>query len=76
MEAPWKVEIIRDYIQKSYFQEGQHNGRPNFQVIVTLDKDDNLVEKIIQAFGLTDNETRTEEQVILGKLKIIDVDVS
>ena len=76
MEAPWKVEIIRDYIQKSYYQEGQHNGRPNFQVIVTLDKDYNLVEKIIQAFGLTDKETRTEEQVILGKLKIIDLDLN
>lgn len=76
MESAWKVKIIRDYIQTSYYQEEQNKGLPNFQLIVTLDKDDGLVENLIPIFGLNDNETRTEEQVIMGKLKIIDLDLA
>jgi hypothetical protein len=74
MEPNWKVEIIRHYIQTSYYQEGQNNGRLNFQLIVTQDKEDGLVDKIIPVFGLVDNEKRTEEQVILGKVKVINLD--
>lgn len=76
MEPDWKVKIIRDYIQTSYYQEGKSNGQLNFQLIVTQDKDGDLIAKMIPIFGLTENEKRTEEQVILGKLKVINLDQS
>ena len=76
MEVNWRTEIIRDYLQTSYYQEGQNDGRLNFQLIVTQDKDDDLVEKMISSIGINDNEKRTKEQVILGKLKIINLDLA
>src|SRR5687768_495521 len=39
MDTDWKFEIIRDYFQRSYYQEDQNSGRPNFQLIVTQDKE-------------------------------------
>jgi hypothetical protein len=76
MEANWKFEIIKHYLQTSYYQEGQNDNNLNFQLIITQDKDDGLVENLIPIFGLNDNESRTEDQVILGKLKIIDLELT
>ncbi|MCZ8214834.1 MAG: hypothetical protein O9262_01275 [Cyclobacteriaceae bacterium] len=75
MEASAKFEIIRDYLQTSYYQERQHDSRLNFQLIITQEKDD-LIENLIPIFGLNEHETRTAEQVILGKLKTIDLDLT
>jgi hypothetical protein len=76
MEIKWKYEIIKDYIQTSYYQEGQNGNSLNFQLIITQEKNEGIVEILTPIFGLNEKETRTEEQVILGKLKIIDLDKS
>lgn len=75
MDTDWRHKIIRDYLQTSYNQEEQNDARLNFQLIVTQDKDDGLVEKMASILGLNETEKRTEVQVILGKLKIIDLDL-
>jgi len=74
MEINWRFEIIRDYLQTSYYQEEQNEDKLNFQLILTQERDDGIVENLIPIFGLIESEKRTEEQVILGKLKIIDLD--
>ena len=74
MEEKWKVAILRDYLTTSYNQEAPNKSHLNFQLIVTQQEEDNLVEKLSAVFGLNENESRTAQQVILGKLEVINLD--
>jgi len=75
MEEEWKLEIIRDYLTTSYYQEGQNIDKINFQLIISQDNDDDLIEKLVPIFGLKENEKRTEQDIILEKLAIIDLNL-
>ncbi|QHT70022.1 hypothetical protein GXP67_26940 [Rhodocytophaga rosea] len=75
MEENWEIEIIRDYLQKSYYQEQINNPLVNFQLIVTQEEDEGIVEKLSAIFGLKENEKRTSNQVISGKLQVINLEL-
>ncbi|WP_282068312.1 hypothetical protein [Olleya namhaensis] len=74
IEDNWKTEIIRDYFTTSYDQEKENKSNLNFQLILTLEKENELIKNVISEFGLNENEKRTEEQIINGKLKIINLE--
>ena len=74
IEENWKTEIIRDYFITSYYQEKERKSKVNFQLILTLQEEGDLIEKVTSLIGFSENEKRTEEQVINGKLKIINLD--
>lgn len=74
IEDNWKTEIIRHYFTTSYCQEKANKSKLNFQLILTLKEENELVTKVISKFALNEDEKRTEEQIIDGKLKIINLD--
>lgn len=74
IEEEWKMEIIRDYLITSYWQEKEKTSKLNFQLIITLRDKKDLIEKIIPKIGLHKNEKRTQEQVVKGKLEVINLD--
>ncbi|MDD2797860.1 MAG: hypothetical protein PHV20_04630 [Bacteroidales bacterium] len=75
MEENWRLEIIRHYMTTSYHQEYQNIEKINFQLIISQDSDDDLIEKLVPIFGLKDNEKRSELSIILGKLTIINLNL-
>jgi hypothetical protein len=74
IEDDWKTEIIRNYFTTSYDQEKNNQPNLNFQLILTLQEENELMKKVISKFGLNENEKRTEKQVVEGKLKIINLE--
>ncbi|SDK66313.1 hypothetical protein SAMN05421823_103221 [Catalinimonas alkaloidigena] len=74
MEERWKIEILRDYFSKSYYQEQPNTSRSNFQLIVTQQEEGNMIDKLSSVFGLKEHEKRTATQVIQGKLEVINLD--
>ena len=75
MEEEWKIEILRHYLSTSYYQEEPGKSYPNFQLIVTQDEDDDIIDKIIPSFGLKEDEKRTEKQIIEGKMDLINLEL-
>jgi hypothetical protein len=75
LEENWRLEIIRDYLTTSYYQECKNVEKINFQLIISQDSDDDLIEKLVPIFGLKENEKRTIRDIILGKLAIIDLNL-
>lgn len=75
MEEKWKTEIIRDFIMTSYYQEEPNKNYSNFQVIISMDSESNLIEQITSSIGLLENEKRNEHQILKGKLTVIDLDL-
>jgi hypothetical protein len=76
MEESWKTEIIRDYLTKSYDQEQPNRAGLNFQLIVTQEQEDGLVERLSESIGLNEDEKRTGMQVVLGKLQVVDLSIT
>lgn len=74
IEDNWKTEIIRDYFITSYNQEEIGKSNLNFQLILTLKQENELIKNAVSKFGLNENEKRTKEQIINGKLKIINLE--
>lgn len=74
MEEGWKIEILRHYLSTSYDQEQPNKTDLNFQLIVTQQEEDHLVDKLSSVFGLKEHEKRTAKQVIQGKLEVVNLD--
>jgi hypothetical protein len=73
MEKNWKIEILRDYLARSYDQEQTNMSLLSFQLIVTQEEEEDLLERLGAIIGLKENEKRTGEQVVLGKLQVINL---
>ncbi|MEO0333113.1 MAG: hypothetical protein AAF223_15755, partial [Bacteroidota bacterium] len=65
---------FKDYLTTSYNQEAPNKSHLNFQLMVTQQEEDNLVDKLSAVFGLNKDENRTARQVIQGKLEVINLD--
>lgn len=74
IEEEWKIAIVKDYFTTSYYQEKANKSNLNFQLIITLPEESELIEKVAFEFGLNENEKRDSNQIIKGKLKIINLD--
>ncbi|EAZ79939.1 hypothetical protein ALPR1_14959 [Algoriphagus machipongonensis] len=74
MEEDWKIEILRHYLITSYHQEQPDKSNVNFQLILTQQEDDHLVDKLSSVIELKENEKRSARQMIEGKLKIVNLD--
>nr|WKN34900.1 hypothetical protein K4G66_21225 [Tunicatimonas sp. TK19036] len=73
MEKEWKIEILGHYLTTSYDQEHPNKSNLNFQLIVTQQEEDHLVDKLSSVLELRDREKRTNKQVIQGKLQVINL---
>jgi len=73
VEENWKIEILRDYIQTSYYQEKPKNSMSNFQLILSMESHGNIIDKICELLGTKETEKRSPEQIVKGKIKIIDL---
>lgn len=74
IEENWKVQVLRDYFTTSYEQEQIGNSSLNFQLILTLPDEVDLIKKVTSALGTRENEKRTKEQIMKGKLEILNLD--
>jgi len=74
IEDKWKIEIIRDYFTTSYDQEEASKSNLNFQLILSLPEENELIQQVISKFVLKENDKRTGEQVVLAKLEIINLE--
>ncbi|MFD2034020.1 hypothetical protein ACFSKL_04415 [Belliella marina] len=74
IEDNWKTEIIRDYFTTTYDQEKARKSHLNFQLILTLPEENQLIKNVVSEFGKDVNEKRSEEQIIHGKLEVINLE--
>lgn len=69
----WSVEILRDYLQKSYELETKGSNKINFRLICSLENIDKILVNLTNSIRLNENEKRTSEQFINGKIKIYHI---
>ncbi len=71
MEEPWKLEIIRMFLNQIDYKK---KGKDAIHLIISQENEDNLVEKLANSlFPIRENERRTKKQIIEQNLKIIDI---
>jgi hypothetical protein len=75
MDESWKLEILRAYIMKSYYDEKKKAYKSSFQLIITQEQEENIINQLSEMVSLNEGERRTGIQMVLGKLKVIDLEM-
>lgn len=71
-----EIRNSSSYLATSYYQEEPHKGQLNFQLVLTMENEDGVLGKISPHFGLKENEKRSAEQVVYGKIEIINLELN
>lgn len=76
METNWKYAIINSYLTQAYKNERvERKGHICFRLILTFDVlEEGFFEQLKISGGVKEKGNRTEQEVIYGKLAIINLD--
>ena len=70
MEERWRIELLRIYLNEI---ENRKKGEKKIHLIISQESENGLTEKLAKVIDTRENERRTEKQVVLQNLEIINI---
>jgi hypothetical protein len=70
MEEIWKIELLRIYLNEI---ENRKKGEKNIHLIISQERENELIEKLSKVISMRENERRTEKQIVEQNLELIEI---